>query len=68
MKRVIPLLVSLTLAMVMAVNCIPAIAGAALPVIKIASVTPLSGSQSALGESIKNGIEMALSGRVEEFI
>jgi branched-chain amino acid transport system substrate-binding protein len=39
----------------------------ALPVIKIASCTPLSGSQSALGGSIKNGIEMALSARVQEF-
>jgi len=67
MKRVIPLLVSLTLAMVMVASCIPAMADAALPVIKIASATPLSGSQSALGESIKNGIEMALNGRVEEF-
>ncbi len=67
MKRVIPLLVLLTLVMTIVASCIPAMAGAALPVIKIASVTPLSGSQSALGESIKNGIEMALSGRVEEF-
>jgi len=39
----------------------------ALPVIKVASATPLSGSQSALGGSIKNGIEMALNERVEEF-
>jgi len=38
-----------------------------LPVIKIASCTPLSGSQSALGGSIKNGIEMALNERVQEF-
>ena len=67
MKRVIPLLVALTLAMTMVAGCIPAMAGAALPVIKIASVTPLSGSQSAMGESIKNGIELALSQRVEEF-
>ena len=67
MKRVLPLLLALTLAMTMAAGCIPAIAGAALPVIKIASVTPLSGSQSAMGESIKNGIELALSERVEEF-
>ena len=45
-----------------------AVAGAeALPVIKVASATPLSGSQSALGGSIKNGIEMALNERVEAF-
>jgi len=44
------------------------VAGAeALPVIKIASCTPLSGSQAALGESIKNGIELAIIERVEEF-
>lgn len=36
-------------------------------IIKIASVTPLSGSQAALGESIKNGAQMALEERVEEF-
>lgn len=42
-------------------------AGGGLPVIKIASATPLSGSQAALGESIKNGIEMALNERIAEF-
>lgn len=36
-------------------------------VIKIASVTPLSGSQAAVGESIKNGAQLALEERVEEF-
>ncbi|KPU45658.1 hypothetical protein OXPF_08910 [Oxobacter pfennigii] len=36
-------------------------------VIKVASVTPLSGSQAAVGESIKNGAQMALEERVEEF-
>ena len=36
-------------------------------VIKVASVTPLSGSQAALGESIKNGAQLALEERVEEF-
>ena len=48
--------------------------GCALPtgsasggVIKVASVTPLSGSQAAVGESIKNGAQMALDERVEEF-
>lgn len=37
------------------------------PIIRIASVTPLSGSQAAVGESIKNGAQMALEERVEEF-
>lgn len=36
-------------------------------VIKIATCTPLSGSQAAIGESIKNGAQMALEERVEEF-
>lgn len=36
-------------------------------VVKIASVTPLSGSQAALGESIKNGAKLALTERIEEF-
>lgn len=36
-------------------------------VIKVASVTPLSGAQASLGESIKNGAQMALDERVEEF-
>lgn len=35
--------------------------------VKIATVTPLSGSQAAIGESIKNGAQMALEERVEEF-
>ena len=41
--------------------------GAKDKIIKIASVTPLSGSQAAVGESIKNGAQMALEERVEEF-
>lgn len=36
-------------------------------VVKIASVTPLSGSQAALGESIKNGAKLALTERIDEF-
>jgi branched-chain amino acid transport system substrate-binding protein len=36
-------------------------------VIKVATVTPLSGSQAAVGESIKNGAQMALEERKEEF-
>ncbi|GIM28012.1 branched chain amino acid ABC transporter substrate-binding protein [Clostridium polyendosporum] len=36
-------------------------------VVKIATCTPLSGSQAAIGESIKNGAQMALEERVEEF-
>ena len=42
-------------------------AGGGGNVIKVASVTPLSGSQAAIGESIKNGAQMALEERVEEF-
>lgn len=36
-------------------------------VIKVATVTPLSGSQAAIGESIKNGAQLALEERVTEF-
>lgn len=36
-------------------------------VIKVASVSPLSGSQAAMGEAIKNGAQMALEERAEEF-
>jgi len=36
-------------------------------VIKVATVTPLSGSQAAVGESIKNGAQIALEERIEEF-
>lgn len=36
-------------------------------VVKIASVTPLSGSQAALGECVKNGAKMALTERIDEF-
>lgn len=36
-------------------------------IIKVASVTPLSGSQAAVGESIKNGAQLALEERVAEF-
>ncbi len=67
MKRFVSLLASLALVLCCTAGALPAMAGAALPVIKIASATPLSGSQSALGESIKNGIELALNERVEEF-
>ncbi|WP_090439978.1 branched-chain amino acid ABC transporter substrate-binding protein [Natronincola peptidivorans] len=41
--------------------------GGGSSVIKVASVTPLSGSQAAVGESIKNGSELALAERVDEF-
>jgi branched-chain amino acid transport system substrate-binding protein len=61
------LLVTIALLVVMVANCVPAIAGAALPVIKIATVTPLSGGQAAMGETIKNGAELALTERIEEF-
>lgn len=42
-------------------------AGEGSNIIKIATVTPLSGSQAAVGESIKNGAQLALEERVEEF-
>jgi branched-chain amino acid transport system substrate-binding protein len=67
MKRVLSLLVSLALVMTSFACCVSALAEAALPVIKIASATPLSGSQAAMGEVIKNGIELALKQRVDEF-
>ena len=67
MKKALSLLVTVTLVLAMMAGGASAVAEAALPVIKIASVTPLSGSQAAMGETIKNGIELALSERVEEF-
>ncbi|HNW86324.1 MAG TPA: branched-chain amino acid ABC transporter substrate-binding protein [Candidatus Limiplasma sp.] len=65
MKKALSLLLSLTLVFTLLASS--AAAEAALPIIKIASVTPLSGSQAAMGETIKNGIELALNERVEEF-
>lgn len=41
--------------------------GSTLEVIKIATQTPLSGSQSSLGDAIKTGAEYALNERKEEF-
>jgi branched-chain amino acid transport system substrate-binding protein len=67
MKKTLSMVLSLTLTMVMLVYCVPALAETALPVIKVASVTPLSGSQAAMGEVIKNGIELAYHESVEEF-
>ena len=67
MKKALSLLVTVTLVLAMMAVGLSAMAEAALPVIKIASATPLSGSQAAMGETIKNGIELALSERVEEF-
>lgn len=66
MKKVNLMIMSLVVVLVLFFGCIGAVAET-LPVIKIASATPLSGSQSALGESIKNGIEMALMERIDEF-
>jgi branched-chain amino acid transport system substrate-binding protein len=63
----LPRILSVALAMMLFSGLILSAGASALPVIKIASATPLSGSQSALGSSIKNGIEMALNARVEEF-
>lgn len=68
MKKLFPKILSLALAFALMVGfSVGAAGGEELPVIKIASCTPLSGSQAALGESIKNGIEMAITERVEEF-
>lgn len=67
MKKAVSLLLTLTLALTLGAGSVSAVAEAALPVIRIASVTPLSGSQSAMGETIKDGIELALNERVEEF-
>jgi len=68
MKRRFTRILSVALIALMLSGLTAVTAGASsLPVIKVASCTPLSGSQSALGGSIKNGIEMALKERVEEF-
>ncbi|NLI21333.1 MAG: branched-chain amino acid ABC transporter substrate-binding protein [Clostridiales bacterium] len=67
MKRALSPLVSLLVAITLLAGGVSAVAQTALPVIKIASVTPLSGSQAAMGETIKDGIELALNERVEEF-
>jgi branched-chain amino acid transport system substrate-binding protein len=67
MKKVLTILIALTLVMSLSV-CFAATAAAdSLPVIKVASATPLSGSQAAMGEVIKNGIELAYRQSVEEF-
>ncbi|MHB8945843.1 MAG: branched-chain amino acid ABC transporter substrate-binding protein [Bacillota bacterium] len=45
-----------------------AVAGCSKPkVIKVASVSPLSGSQSSMGEAIKLGVQMALDENKEKF-
>ena len=67
MKKTLALLLSLTLTLALLAGSVSAVAETALPVIKIASATPLSGSQSAMGVTIKSGAELALSERVEEF-
>jgi branched-chain amino acid transport system substrate-binding protein len=67
MKKAVSLLVTLSLVLAVLAGGVSAVAEAALPVIRLASVTPLSGSQAAMGETIKNGIELALNERVEEF-
>lgn len=67
MKKVLSGMLSVALVVVLMVGFALAAGAESLPVIKIASCTPLSGSQAALGESIKNGIEMAITERAEEF-
>ena len=53
-------LVLLTLASLLLASCGPA-AGGGSTVIKVATQSPLSGGQSAIGVDIKNGAELALS-------
>lgn len=57
----------LTFLLILSVIGCSGAAGGKGAVIRVASVTPLSGSQAAVGESIKNGAQMALEERVEEF-
>jgi branched-chain amino acid transport system substrate-binding protein len=73
MKKVLPVLLALMVT-ISAAGCsakssTPSGSGAAAAkqVIKVASATPLSGSQAALGESVKNGAQLALEERKEEF-
>jgi branched-chain amino acid transport system substrate-binding protein len=54
------LLAALMIASVVLAACAPGGGGAARPVIKIATQSPLSGGQSVLGVDIKNGAELAL--------
>lgn len=63
MKKIIAIITAVLMLAAMAVGC----SGGKEAVIKVASVTPLSGSQAAVGESIKNGAQMALEERAEEF-
>ncbi len=67
MKRVLTILVTLTLVMSLSVYFAAAASADSMPVIKVASATPLSGSQAAMGEVIKNGIELAYKERIAEF-
>jgi branched-chain amino acid transport system substrate-binding protein len=66
MKRGLSFLLAVTLTLTLTTFFVSASADS-LPVIKIASVTPLSGSQAAMGEVIKNGIELAYKERIAEF-
>ena len=66
MKRGLSFLLAVTLMFTLTAFFVSASADS-LPVIKIASVTPLSGSQAAMGEVIKNGIELAYKERVAAF-
>ncbi|HWQ80256.1 MAG TPA: branched-chain amino acid ABC transporter substrate-binding protein [Anaerovoracaceae bacterium] len=64
------LIVLLTLTLIMTAGCgaqSSSDSGGGTNVIKIATVTPLSGAQAAVGESIKNGAQMALEERKDEF-
>lgn len=60
-KRSYALLTVLVLASMLLAACAPGGGGgAAMPVIKIATQSPLSGGQSVLGVDIKNGAQLAL--------
>ncbi len=71
-KRIICLVLSLIMVVGLLSGCSPkpaaqdTAANAAI-VVKIATVSPLSGAQAAGGESIKNGAQLALEEKVAEF-
>ncbi len=57
----------LLLAVLMLTGMLAGCSGGGGNVIKVASVSPLSGSQAAMGEAIKNGAQLALEERVDDF-
>ncbi len=63
-KRIASMLLAVLLIAVTAAGCS---AGGGKSEIKVVTVTPLSGSQAAIGESLKNGAQMAFEERKTEF-